>query len=217
MGQTKEVGVMLGAIPYHIGVTIGKQESVCNPTDEVLIARVSRRDSSALESLYARYGSLALGLAVRIVGDRHSGEEIVQEAFWRVWNRAHTYSPGRGRFRVWLFGIVRNLAIDELRQRNSRPPLSSADLFDWAYGDIADERSDVAATAISNVTGDQVREALAWLPSAQRQVVELAYFQGMTHKEISEELREPLGTIHTRARMALNRLRKDLTWLHASG
>jgi RNA polymerase sigma-70 factor (ECF subfamily) len=207
---------MAGAIPYDTALIIGKETRTVNPSDEVLIARVARRDSSALAAIYDRYGPLALGLAVRIVGDRHSGEEIVQEAFWRVWNRANTYRPGRGHLKPWLLGIVRNLAIDELRQRSARPPLSRADLFDQRYGEIPDARSDVAAAALSNVTGDQVRAALAWLPAAQRQVVELAYFHGMTHKEISEALREPLGTIHTRVRMALTRLRKELTWLHTA-
>ncbi len=180
------------------------------PSDEALMARVARHDSCALEMLYERYSGLALGLATRILGDQCSGEEIVQEAFWRVWKRAKTYQDQRGQFVPWLLSIVHHLAIDEVRKRNARPRLASTDLDDQSVRDIPDLRADVAAAAFSNIAGEQVRAAVAQLPEPQRHVLELAYFQGFTHQEISEKLGEPLGTVHTRTRLALLKLREQL-------
>lgn len=180
------------------------------PCDEALMARVARGDSRALDILYGRYAPLALGLAAKILGDRQSGEEVVQEAFWRVWKRAKTYRKTRGQFAPWLLSIVHNLGIDELRKRSARPPLTSTDLEDPAVRELPDRRADVAATAFSNIAGEQVRAALALLPASQRNVLELAYFQGLTHQAISEKLGEPLGTVHTRSRLALLKLRQEL-------
>jgi RNA polymerase sigma-70 factor (ECF subfamily) len=179
-------------------------------SDDTLIPRVARRDSRALALLYDRYGALALGLATKILGDRATGEEIVQEAFWRVWARAKTYRKTRGQFAPWLLSVVHNLAIDELRKRNSRPHVSSTGLEDQVQADLPDPRADVAAAAYSNIVGVQVRAAVALLPEPQRHVLELAYFQGLTHQAISEKLGEPLGTVHTRSRLAILKLREQL-------
>ncbi len=185
-------------------------EKQAEPSAEALMARVARRDSGALEMLYERYSGLAVGLATRILGDRGSGEEIAQEAFWRVWQNARTYHNVKGQFAPWLLSIVHHLAIDEVRRRNARPRLTSTDLDDQTVRDIPDLRADVAATAFANIAGEQVRAAVARLPESQRRVLELAYFQGFTHQEISEKLGEPLGTVHTRTRLALSKLREQL-------
>ncbi len=181
-----------------------------NPADSTLIARVAKRDKRALELLYDRYAAAALGLAMKIIGERNVAEEIVQEAFWRVWKRATTFQVGRGQFSAWLFGIVHNLAIDELRRRRSRPATMSLDLEDDSVIDIPDGQVDVAGSVFQNVQGEQVRAALTGLPEAQRSVIELAYFEGLTHQEIAQKLGEPIGTVHTRARLALQKLRELL-------
>jgi RNA polymerase sigma-70 factor (ECF subfamily) len=191
----------------------GRMKSV-DSTDARLIARVAGYDKQALESLYDRYSAAALGLAMKMVGERNSAEEIVQEAFWRVWKRASTFTAQRGEFSAWLFGIVHNLAIDELRRRRSRPPMAPTDLDDETVLDIPDSSVDVAETVSVTLAGEQVRAALVALPEAQRSVIELAYFQGLTHQEIAETLGEPIGTIHTRARLALQKLRELLMPLH---
>ena len=192
------------------GIAVAGRKQTAEPSDETLMSRVARGDSRALDLLYGRYSALALGMAIKIIGDRLSGEEIVQEAFWRVWKRAKTYRKTRGQFTPWLLSIVHNLAVDELRKRNVRPPISSTDLEDRAVRDLPDTHADVAATAFSNIVGEQVREALSLLPEPQRHVLELAYFHGLTHQAISEKLGEPLGTVHTRLRLALLRLREHL-------
>jgi RNA polymerase sigma-70 factor (ECF subfamily) len=179
--------------------------------DDALIARVAKRDKLALEALYDKYAPAALGVAMRIVGERSLAEEIVQEAFWRVWKRAGTYNAGRGKFTAWLFGIVHNLTIDELRRRRSHGDSISIALEDETVEEMADLRQDVAESALKQVTGADVRAALMVLPESQRSVIELAFFEGFSHQEIADKLGEPVGTIHTRARLALQKLREKLT------
>lgn len=179
-------------------------------SDAELMARVAKRDKRALEELYDRYAGAAMGLALKMLGERNAAEEIVQEAFWRVWKRATTFELGRGQFTAWLFGIVHNLAIDEMRRRRVRPNTISTDAEEEAILELPDANMDVAEAAFQSVTGDQVRRALTTLPDAQRSVIELAYFEGLTHQEIATRLNEPIGTIHTRARLALQKLREIL-------
>lgn len=179
-----------------------------------LMARVVEGDRRALETLYDRSASSALGLALKILGERALAEEVVQEAFWRVWQRSSTFVAGRGQFNAWLLGIVHNLCIDELRRRRSRPVMASTDSEDDEILDLPDEAMDVAETAFQRVTGQQVRTAIQSLPEAQRQVIELAFYEGLTHQEIAERLTEPVGTVHTRARLALQKLRESLQSLH---
>jgi len=177
-------------------------------SDTELIARVANRDKRALEELYDRYAASSLGLALKMLGDRTLAEEIVQEAYWRVWRRAATFELERGQFTAWLFGIVHNLCIDEIRRRRARPATLSTDSEDVALLDLPDVNMDVPEAVLQTVTGEQVRRALNSLPAAQRSVIELAYFEGMTHQEIAARLNEPIGTIHTRARLALQKLRE---------
>jgi len=183
-------------------------------SDAELVARVSKGDKHALEELYDRYAAAAMGLALKMIGERNTAEEIVQEAFWRVWKRSSTFELGRGQFTAWLFGIVHNLAIDEMRRRKVRPNTISTDTEEDAILELPDHTVDVAETAFQTVTGEQVRMALVQLPDAQRSVIELAYFEGLTHQEIAARLNEPIGTIHTRARLALQKLRESLLPLH---
>ncbi len=186
-------------------------------SDGDLMARVSKRDKRALEELYDRYSAAAMGLALKMLGERSAAEEIVQEAFWRVWKRATTFELGRGQFTAWLFGIVHNLAIDEMRRRRVRPQTISTDIEDDAILELPDHEVDVEEAAFASVTGEQVRLALNHLPDAQRDVIELAYFEGLTHQEIATRLDEPIGTIHTRARLALIKLRETCLLLRLDG
>ena len=180
-------------------------------SDETLATQVSRGSSAALEVLYDRHGATVLGFALRIVGERTAAEDVLQETFWRVWKNAETFQPQRGSFTSWLFRIARNLAIDVYRRRNVRPQAISGD--DSNASDLdqtPDPDMDVASQAQSALENKQIRNALTSLPGAQRQIIELAYFHGMTRQEIAEATGEALGTIHTRARLALQKLREEL-------
>jgi RNA polymerase sigma-70 factor (ECF subfamily) len=182
-------------------------------TDTELISRVAQRDRGAFEALYDRYAGACLGLAIRLLGDPPAGEEIVQEAFWRIWKQAATFDVERGRFSSWLFGIVHHLAVDELRRRGRRPPVIQIESEVEALRDIPDHTQDVAESAWSNLQSAEVRTALGRLPEAQRSIIQLAYFDGLTHQEIAAKLNQPLGTVHTRARLALQKLKDSLASL----
>jgi len=180
-------------------------------SDEILAARVARGDSAALEALYDRHASAVLGVLLKVIGERATAEDALQETFWRVWKSASTYESARGSFTGWLFRIARNLAIDAFRRMNVRPQtLSSPDDVDALSDRTSAPDADVPAQAQADFRNRQVRSALASLPKVQRQVIELAYFYGMTRQEIAEATGEALGTIHTRARLGLQKLREEL-------
>lgn len=181
------------------------------PRDEELVLRVGGGDSRALEMLYERYAPALLGLAIKVLGDRASAEEVVQDTFWRVWRYASAFRAQRGSFANWLFGIARNLAIDELRRRRIRPQPVQAE--GSPLGGV-EGPSDLAEEAWLRERRERILRALERLPEAQRRVLELAYFQGLTRQEIAESTGEPLGTVHTRARLGLNKLRELLRSQH---
>ncbi|MBP1464535.1 sigma-70 family RNA polymerase sigma factor [Candidatus Chloroploca sp. M-50] len=177
-------------------------------SDEVLIVKVATGDNQALEVLYHRYSRVVYGLAVRIVKNAEQAEDIVQETFWRVWRRASTFRHGSSQFLPWLFGIARNLCIDELRRRQARPATGGDD--DQILLSIPDLQP-----AVDDVTWDAERRrliihALGELPSDQRQVIEMAYFGGLSQREIADQLEHPLGTVKTRIRLALQKLKGAL-------
>jgi RNA polymerase sigma-70 factor (ECF subfamily) len=180
-------------------------------SDEVLAAGVARGESSALEALYDRYASTVLGISLKIMGDRAAAEDVLQETFWRVWRSAASYQSQRGSFTGWLFRIARNLAIDAYRRGNIRPrPITDVDDSDSIIDRTPDPNVDVPEQSQLHLTHKQVLSALATLPRVQRKVIEMAYFYGMTRQEIAEATGEALGTIHTRARLALQKLREEL-------
>ena len=180
-------------------------------SDEVLASQVARGNSTALEALYDRHSAMVLGLTVKILGDRAAAEDVLQETFWRVWKSADTFQPQRGSFSSWLFRIARNLAIDSYRRRHVRPQaIFEGDDNASVLERTPDPDMDVAQQAQSVLETMQVRSAMSSLSTVQRQVIEMAYFYGMTRQEIAEATGEALGTIHTRARLALQKLREEL-------
>jgi RNA polymerase sigma-70 factor, ECF subfamily len=196
-----------------VSMRINSDRTLSDAPDETLAARVARGDSAALEELYDRYASRVLGISIKIVSDQALAEDILQETFWRVWQSAGTYQPQLGAFTGWLFRIARNLSIDAYRRRNVRPQAvmsTREEGDDPLLEQTPDPDMDVAEQAQSILRNRQVRQALASLPSVQRQVIEMAYFNGMTRQEIAEATGEALGTIHTRARLALQKLRGEL-------
>jgi RNA polymerase sigma-70 factor (ECF subfamily) len=170
--------------------------------DDQLIAAVTRGEHPALLALYDRHGRMAYGLAYRILGEAGAAEEAVQDAYLRVWRRAATFDPSRGGVRSWLLTIVHHCAIDLLRKRAGSPPVVAG------LDEIAERQA--APDAWSDVAGrldqERVREAVATLPGEQRRAIEMAYFEGLTHREIAERDGLPLGTVKGRMRLGLRRL-----------
>jgi RNA polymerase sigma-70 factor (ECF subfamily) len=176
-------------------------------SDENLIARVAAGDTRAMEHLYTRYARVVYGLALKILANAELAEDVVQETFWRVWNRATTFQAGSGAFAAWLFGIARNLCIDELRRQQSRPGRPGAGNDDLALAAIPDIQASLDEVAWEAERRRLITTALSELPADQRQVIELAYFGGLSQREIADHLNNPLGTVKTRVRLALQKLK----------
>lgn len=173
--------------------------------DDAILAAVQARDAAALAELYDRYGRLAFGLAYRLLGERGAAEDVVQEAFLAVWRRADTFQLGRGSARSWLLAIVHNLAIDRRRGRQRRE-LTDVQLDD-AASLLDTDPDETFALVAEGLEATQIHAALAALPLDQRQAIELAYFGGLTHQEIAERTGAPLGTVKSRLRLGLQKLR----------
>lgn len=180
------------------------------PTDAELIARVTEGDSGALEMLYDRYSRVVYSFALRIVGDPLLAEELLQEVFLRTWQQGSAFRAARGSFITWLLSITHNMAIDEVRKRRRRPQRADNEEPDVIFASMMDEGQDVEEEVWLLSLRSTMAEALQELPVAQRQAIELAYFQGLTQREISERLGEPLGTIKTRMRLGIQKLREQL-------
>jgi RNA polymerase sigma-70 factor (ECF subfamily) len=154
-----------------------------------------------LEALYDAHHRQAIGLAYRILGDLGDAEEVVQEVFLSAWRSGHTYDPSRGSTHAWILSMVRNRSIDVLRSRRRRPVQPLVEGLDPVAS------TDVPAEAVSNVDADAARAALELLPPEQKQVIELAYFGGLSHTEIATQVAAPIGTVKGRIRLGLDRLR----------
>ncbi len=172
--------------------------------DERLIAAVAAGDGWALSKLYERDRRLVLWTAYKTMHDSASAEEIAQEVFYKLWRCAREYQPERGRFSTWLISITRNACIDELRHRRARPVLEPVD---------DETKLDAASEANGEDNLDHILErtrvanALAHIPAEQRHVIELAFFEGLSHPEIASRCGDPLGTVKTRLRLGMEKLK----------
>jgi RNA polymerase sigma-70 factor, ECF subfamily len=184
--------------------------------DEALIAALVAGEPEALGVLYDRHARVVFALIMRIAGDRDVAEEILQEVFLRAWQHAHAFDDSRGTVRSWLYGIAHNLALNELRRRRRRPQLqsrlASADPDGDDYAGSVAAGSDPAGDAWCAVRDAELAHALDQLPPGQRAVL-LLYGEGFSQSEIAAKLGEPLGTVKSRMRRALGRLRETLSVL----
>lgn len=178
-------------------------------SDLELLACIGRSDTDALAALYDRYGRRVFALAVRILNDPVTSEEVTQDVFVSIWRRSGSYSSDKGKFTTWLFSIAHNRTIDELRRRRRDLNRGNDDVEDHLDVVTTDISPDDSAVAQSEYA--LVREAMKALPPEQRAVVELSYFRGLTQAEIAEKLGQPLGTVKTRMRLALKKLRDALS------
>lgn len=180
------------------------------PDDIQLMKLIAQSHTDAIDELYDRYNRLVFSVAFAIVGDHSIAEEITLDVFVQVWKHAGTYRPDRAKVSTWLIAVTRNHAIDILRWQKSRPEANS---LNWDGISIQD-----GPAAVYNLEEhvelalqqEQIRKALAQLPEDQRKTLILAYFRGYTQSQISEALKQPLGTIKTRIRLAMQKLRKLL-------
>jgi RNA polymerase sigma-70 factor (ECF subfamily) len=175
--------------------------------DQSALARMARGDQAALAELYDRHARPVYSLALRILRERADAEDVVQDVFAQVWSQAGRYDTSRGAVAAWLLMMARSRAIDRLRARNARPETA-------ADAQVVERLPDAAAPQdLQLLSAEQVRNlvsALNQLPASQRTALELAYYEGLTHVEIADRLSEPLGTVKTRIRQAVIRLRESL-------
>ena len=176
------------------------------PEDGELLSAIARGDRQAYRALYQRYAPILLGLLTRILGDRGEAEDVLQEVFLQIWKKAGDFDERRGRALHWLATIARNRALDRRSTIESRRRLAPAAVLDTAHQQPLDP---VDAANVSE-EARHLHRALAQIPEAQRQVLLLAYFDGLSQTEIAERVGLPLGTVKSHARIGLTRLRDFL-------
>ncbi len=179
-------------------------------SDAELMEMTADGNQAAIGVLYDRYSGAVFSFAVRILGDRAIAEELLQEVFFRCWKQARAYSPQRGSYITWLLSITHNMAIDELRRRGRRPQRADAADPALLLENVRDQDPSVEDRALMSALREQISEAMETLPAAQRNAITMAYFEGLTQREIAEELQEPLGTVKTRMRLGIRKLRDYL-------
>jgi RNA polymerase sigma-70 factor, ECF subfamily len=200
----------------HPGLVWGNQSSEAAPatatigaqsTDAILAQRLKQRDPQALSAIYDKYGRLAFTVILRTVREVTVAEDLVQETFLRVWNRATSFDPQRGSLGTWIVQVARNQAIDYVRSVDARMSAAAVDL------DVTEERAARFALEDESLSLDRrrrIQEAIRKLTPTQREVIQLAYFEGLSQTEMADRLERPLGTVKSWVRAALNVLREEL-------
>lgn len=178
--------------------------------DAARVAKAAAGDGGALAELYDEHARAVYSLALRVVSDEADAEDVLQEVFAQAWRQAGRYDASRGTVAAWLLTMARTRAIDRLRARRARPDSSAATPED-AWRDLSSPAVDPGDALAAARDAERIRQALQELPILQRLAIELAYFEGLTQSEIAERLEEPLGTIKTRIRLGLLKLRDALS------
>ncbi len=172
-------------------------------TDWSLLARIGQKEEEALSVLYDRYSGLVFSEAKRILRDTGAAEEILQDLFYQVWRTAERFDPTKGSLAGWLLVAARNRAISKLRRKSGKTEELDENGVSLSI--------DVESHAAQNLLLDKVKAVMGSLPENQREALECAYFEGMSHTEIAEKTGQPLGTVKTRIRSAMESLRKVLS------
>lgn len=194
--------------PQNLWLLLPLSLAMLSPADEAaLLDRIRRRDPQAAADLYSRFGRLVFSVTLRISQNRETAEDLTQEVFLRVWNRAAQYDRKRGELGSWILTIARHIAIDHVRSAASRAQRSETP--------FPDAREHVQLSALTTdpellERARRVRQALHRLDEKQRQVIQLAYFEGLSQSEMADRLGQPLGTVKTWTRAALKLLREEL-------
>src|SRR4051812_3352671 len=214
-GRSADEPLRIRSLPWSVDIDGSRREETdatkivdyAAAPDDRLVLALEGRDQKALETLYDRYGDYVYSVCMRMVGDVQLAEDLTQEVFLRLWRRPDLYDASRGRFVTWLLSVARNRGIDERRSRGRRfrhespPSLAAAEVL---AGVAEVEGEDAAVLSEERIA---VQKALAQLPAEQQLAIRLAYFGGYTQQEIAQGLSQPLGTVKTRIRLGMQKLR----------
>ena len=190
-----------------VGKTPGaKTVNYSNVDDEGLLRLIAHADKAALGHLYDRFGGLVFSIALKSVGQPETAEEITQDVFLRVWQNAGSYQVQRGKVSTWIASIARNRAIDMIRRHNIRPESQSVN-WELVPPNNLPHADTLESKVVSSERRNQVRSAIASLPKDQQEALALAFFWGFSHQEVADFLDAPLGTVKTRIRLGMIKLR----------
>jgi RNA polymerase sigma-70 factor (ECF subfamily) len=222
-------GLFHGAGAHYVDQSVHRHQRLCldrplsayvnllpNASDEdlELVAAMARGDEQAASRLYDRHSAVMYGLALRMVGESADADEVVLEAFAQAWRDAARYDRSRGSVVGWLTTMARTRALDLIRARSRRAKMTDAAATQLDAPAAMGEGFRSADTMLDDADrATAVATALNGLPDAQRRAIELAFFEGLTHPEVAERLREPLGTVKTRIRLGMQKLRDMLSGL----
>jgi RNA polymerase sigma-70 factor, ECF subfamily len=184
-------------------------ENGSNAEDAALVRRMVDADETALGALYDRWVRSLYSLVLHLLRDPDEAEDVVEETFWQAWRKADSYEPSKGAVSTWLLTIGRRKALDRLRarKRNREDPLED----ERGFSDLPSTSPDPVSEAEGSELREHIRTALRELPQEQREVLELGYFSGLSQAEIAEKTGQPLGTVKTRMRLAMQKLREPLS------
>jgi RNA polymerase sigma-70 factor (ECF subfamily) len=180
--------------------------------DDELMDRLGNRDLGAFEALYDRYGDLVYSVSLRVVGDPYVAEDVTQDVFLRVWRRPDQFDVARGKLVTWLLSVTRNRSIDQRRSQSRRMRHEALPTADDEEDVLPsdDDRDDPALATVLSEERAAVRKALEVLPPEQKLAIQLAYFGGLTQQEVANKLGQPLGTVKTRIRLGMQKMRVAL-------
>lgn len=187
-----------------------RSRQASSPIDPALIAKVAKGDQQAFGQLYDLSCSLLFTLSLRILGDRNEAADLLQEVYLEVWRKGVRYDVGRGTPMAWLVTVTRSRAIDRLRSRAAKGHGVTDSISDTGAVELPDHAPDPFKTNADLERRALVKKAFAELPEAQQQALELAYYEGLSHQEIATKLNQPLGTIKTRIKLGMDKLKVSL-------
>lgn len=194
---------------FYLLLTLNRKTT--NEDEAKLLGRIALKDQKALEILYDLYSQIIYSFVLRILKRKEDAEEITQNVFLQIWEKAELFNFEKGTAYTWIINVARNKAIDKLRSkeyREHKENIIELDKYDWWQ----EEKKELSIDALSDVDRvEHIKKALSQLPAEQSQVLEMAYFEGWTQAEIAEKLSLPLGTVKTRARQAIIKLQKSLS------
>ena len=197
-------------IIFTILATIGKMDHGDSDDELKLMKRIKARDEEALSELYDLYKRLLFGMVISIVKKREEAEDVLQEIFVKIWNKAESFDEERGNVYSWIVTLARNKAIDRIRSKGYKTQQKQSVSIHEPLFSLEGDKHDPMETTIFSDRAELVKRALEQIPEKQSEVIKIAYYRGMTQREISDHLDIPLGTVKTRTRQGMIKLKRIL-------